>query len=184
MKFVKTAMNSLPILQIMILFSIVFSSAYASSKQWPLRGKGEVRYLKMIKVYDIGLYSPSILTAENILKPNVSKCLKLDYDVSLSVDKFRLATTEILKRQHSVEYLQTIKTPLDIFQNAYEPVKKGDSYTLCYNAKNQLMQLDLNDKKLVEVKSAELAQAYLGIWLSKNKPISVSLYRTFFPNRS
>ena len=32
-----------------------------------------------------------------------------------------------------------------------------------------------------EIKSAELASAYLGIWLSKNKPISGPLFRTFFP---
>jgi len=42
------------------------------------------------------------------------------------------------------------------------------------------MRLELNDKKLVEIQSAELAKAYLGIWLSKNKPISGPLYNSFF----
>ena len=84
-----------------VLLSLVASVANASTNQWPLRGQGEVRYLKMIKVYDIGLYSPSQVTADNILKPNISKCLKLDYRVGLTVDKFKLVTSKILKRQHS-----------------------------------------------------------------------------------
>ncbi len=184
MKLFKSAINPISILVIVLGLSTVLSSAYASTKQWPLRGKGEVRYLKMIKVYDIGLYSPSQVTAQNILEPYISKCLKLDYRVNLTVDKFKLATSKILKRQHSDEYLNKIKNPLDQLQKAYQAVKKGDSYTLCYNGKSQIMQLDINDKKLVEIQSAELAKAYLGIWLSNNKPISISLYRTFFPNKS
>ncbi|KAG1652877.1 hypothetical protein GQR58_026025 [Nymphon striatum] len=82
---------------------------------------------------------------------------------SIGMDKFKLATSKILSRQHNAEYLEKIKAPLETLQQAYRPVKKGDSYSLCYNARNQLMRLDLNDTKLVEIKSAELAKAYLGI---------------------
>jgi len=157
------------------------SSASAYSSQWPLRAKGEVRYLRMIKVYDAALYSPQAVSADTILKPNVSKCLKLDYAVGLSVDKFRLATNKILKRQHPNTYLNKIKGPLETLQKAYKPVKKGDYYRLCYNGKTQKMRLEHNKESLVEIKSAELAKAYLGIWLSGNKPISSPLYRRFFP---
>lgn len=184
MKQFKTPLNPYFIITTLLTFSLLMSTANASTEQWPLRSKGQVRYLKMIKVYDISLYSPNKVTADNILSENISKCLKLDYRVGLTVDKFRLATSKILKRQHSPEFLAKIKKPLDQLQMAYRPVKKGDSYTLCYNGKSQVIQLDINDKKLVEIKSAELAKAYLGIWLSKNKPISGPLYRTFFPNKT
>ncbi|MEB8431576.1 chalcone isomerase family protein [Cocleimonas sp. KMM 6892] len=180
MRLFKTIFPFIVMIMVMVL-STIFSSAFAYTKQWPLHSKGEVRYLKMIKVYDISLYSPNAVKAETILNTNVSKCLKLDYAVDLSVDKFRLATFKVLSRQHNAEYLEKIKAPLDAFQQAYKPVKKGDSYSLCYNGRNQLMRLDLNDKNLIEIKSAELAKAYLGIWLSKNKPISNPLYRSFFP---
>lgn len=163
--------------------SILPGTSLASYKQWPLVSKGEVRYLKMIKVYDISLFSPAKVNANNILNTNISKCLKLDYAVSLSVDKFRLATTKVLNRQHSPSFLKSIERPLETLQNAYKPVKKGDTYSLCYNSSNQFMRLELNDKKLVEIKSAELAKAYLGIWLSKNKPISGPLYNTFFAKK-
>jgi len=173
---------SLSIITLMLLLS-VSSTAIASYKQWPLRNKGVVKYMRMIKVYDISLYSPSLITANNVLNPNVSKCLKLDYAVNLTVDKFRLATDKVLKRQHDQAYLNSIKEPLASLQNAYKPVKKGDSYHLCYNGKNKVMRLDLNDKTLIEIKSIELAKAYLGIWLSDNKPISMPLYNDFFANK-
>lgn len=181
MNLFKTIFTLIVMVMVMLL-STVLSSAFAYTKQWPLHSKGEVRYLKMIKVYDISLYSPNAVKAETILDPNISKCLKLDYAVNLSVDKFRLATTKVLSRQHNAEYLEKIKVPLEAFQQAYKPVKKGDTYSLCYNGRNQLMRLDLNDKNLIQIKSAELAKAYLGIWLSKNRPISDPLYRSFFPD--
>lgn len=173
-----------PISITLLTLAFFSSNAFASTKQWPLQRKGEVRYLKMIKVYDIGLYSPTKVSSKDILKSNISKCLKLDYAVSLTEDKFKLATSKILNRQHSPKYLETIKVPLASLQNAYKPVKKGDSYSLCYNGRSEVMRLDLNDKKLFEVKSAKLAQVYLGIWLSKNNPISKPLFRTFFPGES
>jgi len=178
------SLNIKPITSVtlIIILSTFFSVVNASTKQWPLRNKGEVRYLKMIKVYDISLYSPSKLTANNVLNNNISKCLKLDYKVALTQDKFRLATSKILQRQHTKAQLNKIKVPLETLQQAYKPVKKGDSYSLCYNGKNQIMRLALNNKKLVDIKSAELAKVYLGIWLSKNKPISQPLYRSFFPS--
>ena len=134
----------------------------------------------MIKVYDIGLYSPTSLNAKNVLNTNISKCLKIDYAIDLSVDKFRLATKKVLNRQHTPEYLQSIQQPLDALQSAYKPVKKGDTYHLCYNGKNKNIRLELNDTKLIEIQSSELAKAYLGIWLSKHKPISKPLYKTLF----
>ncbi|MEH6455963.1 MAG: chalcone isomerase family protein [Cocleimonas sp.] len=184
MKALNRLLSSCFILSILLTFSLFISTANASTTQWPLHSKGEVRYLRMIKVYDISLYSPSQVTADNILSANISKCLKLDYRVGLTVDKFRLATSKILKRQHTTEFLAKIEEPLNQLQMAYQPVKKGDTYTLCYNGKTQIMQLDINDKKLVEIKSADLAKAYLGIWLSKNQPISGPLFRTFFPNKT
>jgi len=174
--------NTLTILSALLVCT-VSSSAMASYKKWPLVSKGEVRYMKMIKVYDISLFSPTKINAVNILNPNVSKCLKLDYAVSLSVDKFRLATTKVLNRQHKPDYLKSIQKPLETLQSAYKPVKKGDSYNLCYNGSNKFMRLEMNDKKLIEIQSEELAKAYLGIWLSDNKPISKPLYNSFFANK-
>lgn len=181
-KFKALFLSFISALIAMLILGVLSPTAFASYKQWPLKHKGEVRYLRMIKVYDIGLYSPTVLTSKNVLNSNVSKCLKLDYAVTLSVDKFRLATSKVLQRQHTPEYLKIIQAPLEKLQKAYQPVKKGDFYTLCYNSKNKVMSLGLNDKNLVNIQSVELAKAYLGIWLSDNNPISSPLYSSFFKN--
>ncbi|MGK0272557.1 MAG: hypothetical protein ACI88H_003229 [Cocleimonas sp.] len=173
-------LTKLMLTSLILITTLILSVANASTKKWPLFNKGEVRYLKMIKVYDISLYSPNTLTADNILNENISKCLKLDYAINLTEDKFRLATSKILKRQHSIEFLEKIKKPLDLLQSSMKSVKKGDIYSLCYNGKSQTMRLDLNNNNLIAIKSAELAKAYLGIWLSKNKPISTPLFRKLF----
>lgn len=170
-----------------VVGSLLFSSqtsANTSFAEWPLRAKGEVRYLKMIKVYDASLFSPQAVSANNILNPTVSKCLQLDYAVSLSVDKFRLATDKILQRQHSVAFLEKIKAPLSALQASYKAVDAGDYYRLCYNGKTQKIRLDLNQIKLIEIRSADLAKAYMGIWLSSNQPISWPLYLRFFPKNA
>ena len=163
-----------------ILGISLLSAANAFSSSWPLRAEGEVRYLKFIKVYDVKLYSPVTLSPKTILKPDVSKCLKLDYAVDLDVAKMRLATEKILRRQHPATYLNEISQPLAQLQGAYKNVKKGDSYQLCYDGKSRKIRLELNNKHLLEIQSAELAKAYLGIWLSGNKPISGPLYNRLF----
>lgn len=150
--------------------------AHASVAQWPLIASGEVRYLKVIKVYQASLYSPHPIDSNTILNSNISKCLKLDYKVDLTTDKFRLATQKILERQYKPEYLKSIQTPLEQLQQSYKPVKKGDSYTLCYNAKTKKLSLDFNETQVANIQSETLAKAYLGIWLSNNKPISRPLY--------
>ena len=169
----------IPLITTITLLSFSLS-ALAYSDKWPLRASGEVRYLKFIKVYDISLFSPRELSAETILRADVSKCLQLNYTVDLSVDKFRLATQKILKQQHNDVYLASIKGPLEALQSAYKPVKKGDIYRLCYHSATRKLQLELNNKQLVEIQSAELAKAYIGIWLSANKPISRPLYQQLF----
>lgn len=169
---------------LLILISVISSAqALSDPNKWPLHAIGEVRYLKFIKVYDASLYSPGKINANNVLNANVSKCLKLDYAIDLSVDKFRLVTEKILQQQHSQAFLTKIKQPLETLQQAYKPVKKGDIYRLCYNGKNKKLSLEHNQQQLVEIQSEELAKAYLGIWLSKNKPISMPLYNQFFNPR-
>ncbi len=166
-----------------ILGISLLSSANAFSSSWPLRAEGQVRYLKFIKVYDVKLYSPVALSPKTILKPDVSKCLKLDYAVDLDVTKLRLATEKILRRQHPATYLNKIRQPLEQLQGAYKNVKKGDSYQLCYDGQSRKMRLELNNNRLVEIQSADLAKAYLGIWLSGNKPISGPLYNRLFSQK-
>jgi hypothetical protein len=128
-------------------------------------GQGDAFYLSVIKVYNASLSVSSNATRANVLDADVSRCLTLDYAVDLSADKFALAADTILKRQQNAATLQSIRPQLAQLHNAYQDVKAGDIYQLCYDAKQQTTHLLLNDKPLTSVKSAEFASVYFGIWL-------------------
>ncbi|MGV6808971.1 MAG: chalcone isomerase family protein [bacterium] len=157
-----------------MLSSVVFAQADLSFKV-----KGEVFYKGLIKVYDASLYVDDIATANNLLEANTSRCLKLDYAVSLDKEKFIRAANVVLNRQQPAETLKTVQAQIDQLHAAYQPVKKGDTYWMCYYANNQKTELRLNDQVLVELpRSANFSRIYMGMWLAEDKPISKKLRET------
>lgn len=162
----------------MILITLLFvtttnSQAIIDSMQ--LRGEGNVYYLGFIKVYDASLLIKNDTNAVNILDPQISKCLKLEYDVSLTSENFIEGANTVLGRQHSVERLNTLKKEIATLHSAYQPVQEGDSYLLCYNAESATTTLTLNGDDLVSITSEEFSSLYFGIWLSPDKPIDKKL---------
>jgi hypothetical protein len=142
-----------------------------------LVAKGNARYMGFIKVYDAHLYMPEKVDHDRILSTEVSKCLKLNYDVGLKPKDLIKGANLVLERQHPQEHLERIKPYVDELHNAYRAVDKGDSYTLCYDAKSELTTLSLNAEPLVAIQSDEFSSAYFGIWLSPDKPLSRALQK-------
>jgi len=155
------------------IFLIAISSAQAEVL---FKAKGEVFYRGLIKVYDASLYVDETATKDNLLDAKTSRCLKLDYAVSLDKDKFLKAANVVLQRQHSIERLEAVQSKTDQLHDAYQAVKKGDTYWMCYRANTQTTELRLNDQLLVEItNSADFASVYMGMWLAENQPISKKL---------
>jgi len=148
---------------------------YAAVSGMNLLGKGEVYYMGFIKVYDAALYANTETSSREIMGPETSRCLKLTYDVSLSVKDFVLGAETILARQLSPEGITKLRKEIDMLHAAYRDVQKGDSYYLCYDAPQRLTTLTLNDTQLVAVPSKEFAEAYFGIWLGAVEPIDEKL---------
>ena len=142
-----------------------------------LVAKGKARYMGFIKVYDAHLYVPQKVDHDRILSTEVSKCLKLNYDVGLQPKDLIKGANIVLERQHPQEYLARIKPHVEELHNAYRAVDKGDSYTLCYDAESELTTLSLNAEQLVAIQSDEFSSAYFGIWLSPHKPLSSALQK-------
>ncbi len=142
-----------------------------------LVAKGNARYMGFIKVYDAHLYVPEKVDHDQILSTEVSKCLKLSYDVGLKPKDLIKGANIVLERQHPQEHLARIKPYVDELHNAYRAVEKGDSYTLCYDAESELTTLSLNAEQLVAIQSEEFSSAYFGIWLSPLKPLSSALQK-------
>lgn len=140
-------------------------------------GTGDVYYLGFIKVYDAHLYAENETDAGHILNPEVSKCLKLTYDVKLEPEDFVTGADTVLKRQHAPEYLEMLKPHIDELHDAYQGVEKGDSYLLCYEAETRQTSLMLNDQTIAVIESEPFSTAYFGIWLSADQPLSDSLQK-------
>lgn len=138
-------------------------------------GQGEAFYLGVIKVYDAQLSVSANASRTTVLDASVSRCLKLDYAVELTADKFALAADTILKRQHDAATLARFQPQISQWHDAYQDVQPGDVYRMCYDASTQMTSLLLNGKAGTNVKSAEFASLYFGIWLGEKQPIAQSL---------
>ncbi|MGB3211462.1 MAG: chalcone isomerase family protein [Desulforhopalus sp.] len=138
-------------------------------------GSGEVRYMGIIKVYDAALFVSEKVPGVMIQTGQISKCLKLDYAVSLTVDDFIKGAATVLQRQHSVEKINTVEKEIDMLHRSYRDVEKGDFYTLCYDASSSTTTLALNSEELVNIDSADFARLYFGIWLGPVAPLSERL---------
>lgn len=152
-------------------------SAPATIDSMRLQGQGDVHYLGFIKVYDAYLFVEEPGTAVDVLDPSVSKCLKLSYHVSLTPENFIEGASTILARQHPADRIEELKDQIELLHGAYQPVKKGDSYQLCYQAESLTTTLSLNGRELVAVESAPFSSAYFGIWLGDNQPLDSDLQR-------
>ena len=140
-----------------------------------IAGQGKALYMRVIKVYDAELSVSDNAVRNNVLSAGVSRCLRLDYAVDLTADKFVLAAERVLQRQHDASTLAQIQPQLEQFHAAYQDVKKGDVYRMCYTAATQTTSLSLNGETLVQVNSDTFAKHYFGIWLGEKRPIAQRL---------
>jgi hypothetical protein len=162
---------------LVIFFSIIFIADTSNgdpSKMIQI-GSGSVHYLGIIKVYDATLSVNQAVPKERILGDEVSKCLKLEYAVSLTVEDFIKGAEMVLQRQHSKEIISEAREPIDALHAQYRDVEKGDYYNLCYDSASSTTTLSLNKEKLVNVVSANFARLYFGIWLGPEAPLDAQL---------
>lgn len=164
-------------LLILAVLVICHPASAAIPAQLTLLGSGEVRYLGLIRVYQASLYGSPEATRETILDPSTSRCLKLDYEVGLSVDNFVEAAETVLERQGLDLENSPVKAQIDLLHRHYRDVQEGDSYSLCYHAETGTTDLNLNGEQLVSVPSPDFATVYFGIWLAEQEPLSQSLRR-------
>lgn len=168
-------MKGLPIVLFATLFATPLTVLANIPESLKTAGRGEALYMGLIKVYDAELSVSANASRSNVLDATISRCLQLDYAVDLSADKFTLAANTVLKRQHDATTLARLNPQINQLHQAYQDVQPGDVYRMCYNAKTQTTRLLLNGKTMTEVKSAEFASLYFGIWLGKKQPIAQTL---------
>lgn len=164
------------ILLITLLLSLVFTCASGSGiEEMELQGRGKAYYLKFIKVYEAALYTEESASEEEIIKGTVSKCLLLQYDVSIKREDFIKAANTVLNRQFSAEQLGGVREKIDRLHAGYVDVKDGDQYSLCYDRQKGSTALSHNGRELVRVVSQRFAEVYFSIWLGKKNPLDHKL---------
>lgn len=160
---------------ILIFLTTSSFAAMFNPNDMVLRGQGEVRYLGFIKVYEASLYTGENVTRDTLLDASSSRCLKLTYDVDLTVEDFVKAAEKVLTEQHDEPVLDAVQKEIDLLHANYQRVKAGDIYTLCYEGPSQQTKLMLNNDVLITITSAEFARIYFGIWLGEKESLSEKL---------
>jgi hypothetical protein len=106
---------------------------------------------------------------------DIPKALRIQYARSFDAEQLSSSGESILEDHLSPEQLTELRDRLDRLSAAYEPVEKGDYYTLSY-VPGAGSTLSLNETPLVTIPGADFAQAYFSIWLGE-APVKKSIRR-------
>jgi hypothetical protein len=162
-------------LLLLLMLSPALVSASTSNHNLQKIGEGTSYYLKIFKVYDASLYSSDSPGDRNILSNEVSKCLQLEYDVDINKEIIIESAIAALNRQFPAEVLTEFSRDIELINQRYQDVQKGDSYTLCYNRDTHETTLAFNDSIVVSITSPGFAEVYFSIWLDEDEPLDKSL---------
>ncbi len=170
---------------IILIFFIISAplSGWAKGDDMVPVGNGIAKYLGFITVYRATLLAGADMEEAAVLSPSTSRCLKLQYKVSVKAKDFVLAADTVLARQHGADTLSRLKKDIERLHRAYTDVNAGDVYTMCYSAIDQTTRLSLNGVEQVAVPSAEFASLYFGIWLGPEKPLDHRLRNDLLGSR-
>lgn len=174
-------MKRLPILLFFLICTPFQISAQTDTKldnnlaELEFIGEGSVYYLGIFKVYDAKLYVQNEVEDQDVLSGKTSKCLVLEYNLSISAKDIIKGANIVLSRQHDSQTLEEQKQFIEAIHQNYTDVSEGDSYALCYDAASSKTTLFFNGSPVAEIDSREFASLYFGIWLGEKEPISESL---------
>lgn len=160
---------------LLLIAILVPTTVMAIPGDMELVGTGKAKYLGIITVYDAALYVRNKEGLQDVLSPDTSRCLKLDYAVEVSAEDFIRAADTILRRQHDQDKLTRVEAEINKLHRSYSKVAKGDNYTLCYDSAAKATTLYRNNLPQVEIVSEEFAEVYFGIWLAAKDPLSDGL---------
>lgn len=137
----------------------------------PLQNAVLYRYY-LFKVYTLAIYAdPENYSPDNILK-DVPKALFFQYHRDIEKSILTEGADAVLQREQAVPYRQ-IKDRIEQLNTVYSDLKEGDNYLLAYHPDRGLT-LYQDQKELINIPGKDFAQAYFGIWLSKD-PLSPGL---------
>jgi hypothetical protein len=143
-------------------------SPYRQAAEKPLQRQNQavLNYL-WVDVYAAALYTEPGISPRQAVGNNVRQRLELYYFRAIDREDVIKAAWVTLERQLSAAQLQRLRPELDALHATFADIQPGDRYALDYSV-TAGMHLERNGRRVFSSRNAELAHAYLGIWLADN----------------
>ena len=129
-------------------------------------------YRMFFKLYDARLLTNASQAQDLALLLNGANSLLLEFDYLRKIDKSIIleSSEKILSKNMSPAELDLIQGRVDLINEAYRTVNKGDRSALSY-IPGKGTTLWINEKPIVTIEGEDFARLYFRIWLGEN-PIS------------
>lgn len=148
-----------------ILDQAGFSNSYVLAGT-PLERKNQalLTYL-WADVYSAAFYAEASINPSQAASQPAAQRLELYYYRDIAKEDVLKAAWVTLERQHSAAQLEKLKPEVDALHATFRDIRPGDRYALNYSTQ-QGLTLERNGSEVFRSSNAELARAYLGIWLA------------------
>lgn len=130
------------------------------------KNQSVLNYLWM-DVYAAAFYAPAQASASQAAAQPLTQRLELYYFRTIDSQDVIEAAWVTLERQHDAATLKRLRPKVDALHATFRDIRPGDRYALNLSTERGLT-LQVNDKVTYVSQDAELAKAYLGIWLAPN----------------
>ena len=139
-----------------------------------LTGTGIARYRVIFVVYAAGLYVPPDTATSEVLAADTPRRLEIEYFYDISAEDIILAANTKLEEQLTADQLASLEPDIATFHGYFQSVSEGDRYRMEYQP-GQGTELIFNGEPVGTMPGAEFAEAYFGVWLDPDSPLSGSL---------
>jgi hypothetical protein len=156
-----------------------YRQATAANTSLQLQNQAVLNYL-WIDVYAAALYTEPGTPPRQVVGRDYRQRLELYYFHPIDRDDVIKAAWATLERQLSAAKLARLRPELEVLHAAFADIQPGDRYALDYSRAAGL-SLERNGQRVFNSPNAELAHAYLGIWLAADG-LSASLREQLLSN--
>jgi len=139
-----------------------------------LSGTGVAKYRVIFTVYAAALYVPPGTARAEVLDEGTPRRLEIEYFHDISAEDIIEAANTKLDDQLSATERAAVKPKIDRFHALFNAVAPGDRYRMDYTP-NEGVELQFNGETVGTVEGGHFAQAYFGIWLDEDDPLSGKL---------
>lgn len=130
----------------------------------------EARYSVLWKrITDVALYidpAQSLPASGDILDPEYTKYLTIEYGLSVSAERFEKMSRDLLEENWPAQTLAEHREGIDTFCGWLQAVEKGDRYAI-YWQPGRGLTLALNDKVQGSLASEQASAIVLSLWLGR-----------------